>query len=114
MRRAVFVVGPGRGPWGRSQAGRTRLQDLGEEAAVGAGARVRDSSCSPTECKTNRDPLHPACARQLLCVPQAEAPAAAGGQEGQWREDRRVRSRREAAGDRDAMSMEDPFFVVKG
>ena len=61
--------------------------------------------------------MHPGLRAQRLRVPQAEAPAAArGGWVGQrevrWA--RCARSRREAAGGRDAMSMEDPFFVVKG
>lgn len=103
-------------PRGRGQAGRTRREEPGEEAAPESGIR----SAEAAERWTGGGPVHLACAPQLLRVPRAEAPVAAeGGQRGVRREARRARapcarSRCEAAGGRDAMSMEDPFFVVKG
>lgn len=119
VRWAAFVVGPGRGPRGRGKAGRTGREESGEEAAAGAGAESGIRSVVPPRAGPAAVPCSQACAHRRIWVPQAEAPAAAGGQWGGRREDRRVqapcaRSRREAAGGRDAMSMEDPFFVVKG
>lgn len=56
----------------------------------------------------------PACARPPLWVPQAEAPTAAWGRWGGQREDRRVRSRREAAGGREPCPWRTPSLWWKG
>lgn len=107
------MVGPGRGSRGRGQAGRGAPRGGGSR---GGRHRVWDSVGGPSECWAGGGPERPGLRARCSWSPWAEAPAAAGGGR---REDRRARapcarSRREAAGGWDAMSMEDPFFVVKG
>lgn len=113
------MVGRGRGARGRGQAGQTRREEPAEEAGAGAGVRVGGSVCGAIECWTGGGLVRPGLSAPAALGSSGRAPAAAADRWGGPEEARRARapcarSGREAAGLRDAMSMEDPFFVVKG
>lgn len=117
LQQATLVVGPGFGSRGRGQACRPACWSRGRRRRRGPALESGILSVVPQSAGPAAAPSPPACARaHCTGSPGAEAPVAAGGG---WREDPRARApcklcRREAAGGRDAMSMEDPFFVVKG